>query len=551
MAHKDIQVVNVRGDPGLRSQTRVTAAAEADPAPRGVDKDLLFSVRREIVRRNGRIGILLHVILAAVVSVVLYGSNVPHVYVTGWLAFTLAVMLARSLFISAISADSTRASRPLVGFAIFTGVMIGFVWGIAVSFLFFGLNTIETLIVVLASFGAMFGASSNGARFWVFSMWVGPIFVPLVAFAITNWSLQYAVFTIVMGVIYIAMTRASANATRLFNRSAALLGEVERADERLVENARRFRIIADYSHDWECWFDRDGKLKWTSPSVKRFTGYSAEEAMLDPRLLTDAMIHPDDRARLADAVRSGAGSNERGEIEFRVIHRDGSERWCNSVSNPIVNEKGEVEGFRASVRDISVQKRLEADLEQLASIDGLTGLLNRRAFMEKAKEEVYRSDRYHKPFVIALLDIDHFKRINDTHGHAAGDRCLVALSEIVSKSIRQSDLFARFGGEEFVLMLTETELSQGMLLCDRLRRRISSAKVEFGGQTITMTASLGVADFLCTGETLDDMLARADAGLYEAKRNGRNQIVHGSTVLHDRSEGGRLEPLPLARTGTG
>ncbi len=547
MVQKDIQIVDIRGVQGPESQASAAPAGAGDLTPRSVDKNLLFTVRREIVRRNGRIGILLHVILAAALSLVLYGSNVPHIYVTGWLAFTLAVLLARSLFISRISADSTRTSRPLVGFAIFTGVMIGFVWGIAVSFLFFGLNTIETLIVVVAALGAMFGASSNGARTWVFSMWVGPIFVPLVAFAVMNWSLQYAVFTIVMVVIYIAMTRASANATRLFNRSASLLGAVERANERLVDNAHRFRIIADYSHDWECWFDKDGKLKWTSPSVERFTGYSADEVMLDPELITKVTIHPDDRARLASAVSSGAGSNARGDIDFRVLHRDGSERWCNSVSNPIINEKGEVDGFRASVRDISVQKRLEADLEQLASVDGLTGLLNRRAFMEKAKEEVYRSDRYHKPFVIALLDIDHFKRINDTYGHAAGDRCLVALAGIVSQSIRQSDLFARFGGEEFVLMLTETELSQGMLLCDRLRRRISSAKVEFGGETITMTASLGVADFLCTGETLDDMLARADAGLYEAKRNGRDQVVHGSSVLHGRGGNGQAEAPPLAR----
>ncbi len=526
MAQEDITIVQSprSGSSGTPSaKLRWTRPPADTPA---TDRDLLFSIRRGILLRNGRAGMLFHMLFAGTVAVVLYNSPAPKILVSAWIVALIAILLIRSVFLGRIADQDAQESGPLIGLAITSGMLIGVAWGLCGLFLFYDLDKAQTIVVVLAMIGAMLGAATNGARMSVFLAWITPAVAPLLVYAVKTSGPGYAAASVAIVLLCLALVRAAHNAKHLFNRAASLVRSVERADERLRESARRFKIIADYSHDWETWFDHNGALVWTSPSVERFTGYTPEDVMLNPQLVTADMVHPDDRERVAKAIVNGAQMPDRGEIEFRVIHRDGSMRWCEAVSNPITDESGAVDGFRSSVRDISVQKRLEADLEQLASVDSLTGLLNRRAFIEKATEEIYRAARYDKPLVVALLDVDHFKGVNDTHGHAAGDRCLVALSDIVRKSIRQSDLFARFGGEEFVLLLPETELPHGLQLCERLRRRIEAARVDADDEAISLSTSIGVADFRHDIKSLDDLLARADMALYQAKRNGRNQVAY-------------------------
>jgi diguanylate cyclase (GGDEF)-like protein len=157
-----------------------------------------------------------------------------------------------------------------------------------------------------------------------------------------------------------------------------------------------------------------------------------------------------------------------------------------------------------------------------------------------------------------MFDLDHFKRVNDSHGHHVGDRCIVMLADVVKSSIRQSDLFARFGGEEFVLLLPETNLAPALQLCERLRQRVEAQRVDTGAGEIAITVSVGLADFQQNMTTLEEIIARADAALYAAKRNGRNQVAYGSTVHRDTARPchpasiGRLrhelrEQQPLAR----
>ena len=161
-----------------------------------------------------------------------------------------------------------------------------------------------------------------------------------------------------------------------------------------------------------------------------------------------------------------------------------------------------------------------AKLEELATTDALTGAYNRRKFNELILAELERVRRYEHPLSLFILDIDHFKRINDTHGHEAGDEVLVVLADLIRAGIRATDSLARWGGEEFVVLSPEVTLEEAMRLAQRLRTAAGTYEYSFVGK---VTASIGVAQHR-TGETPDELFARADEALYRAKEGGRDRV---------------------------
>jgi diguanylate cyclase (GGDEF)-like protein len=164
-------------------------------------------------------------------------------------------------------------------------------------------------------------------------------------------------------------------------------------------------------------------------------------------------------------------------------------------------------------------------LRQLADTDGLTGLLNRRAFLPLAEDALSYFKRHQRQFSILMFDIDHFKRVNDTFGHSAGDEVIRAVGTLISAEIRSTDKVARFGGEEFVVLLRETDEQFAATLADRLRRKISELSVSADGQTIKFTASIGCAMSDESSRDVEDVIQRADKALYAAKSAGRNSVA--------------------------
>jgi len=162
--------------------------------------------------------------------------------------------------------------------------------------------------------------------------------------------------------------------------------------------------------------------------------------------------------------------------------------------------------------------------QRLAAIDPLTGLRNRRSFLELFGIEVSRSTRYSLPLCVLLLDVDHFKSINDKHGHAGGDQVLAAVSALLRRQLRTSDLSARWGGEEFVIALTNTGRENAEILAERLRQAIQRLSVPHGDVTISVSVSLGLAE-LRPEETLESLIDRADRAMYTAKVGGRNRLA--------------------------
>jgi two-component system, cell cycle response regulator len=168
----------------------------------------------------------------------------------------------------------------------------------------------------------------------------------------------------------------------------------------------------------------------------------------------------------------------------------------------------------------------------LATIDALTSLRNRRAFMELARVEINRAQRYELPLSLILVDVDHFKSVNDTYGHAAGDRVLSALGALMRQQLRTPDLASRWGGEEFVIALPNTDGAGGIVLAERLREAVEALDISHEGVPISVSTSLGLAS-LRTGESLEALVDRADRAMYMAKVNGRNRVVTDEAMAQD------------------
>jgi len=235
----------------------------------------------------------------------------------------------------------------------------------------------------------------------------------------------------------------------------------------------------------------------------------------------DFWVNDGDRARLLDAL---ANEGQLEDFEAQLRRQNGEAFWC-SISAQLVHFAGE-RHVLVGARDISEQKALEARLLEMATTDPLTGALNRRKIFEVVNENIDRARRYARPFSIAMLDLDHFKAVNDSYGHGFGDIVLRSVVEEVRRNLRATDFLGRYGGEEVLLVFPETGLEDALHVAERIRGAIAECQFRAGDACVNMSLSGGVAALL-EDEPLDDLLKRADNALYLAKAGGRNRIVVG------------------------
>lgn len=215
---------------------------------------------------------------------------------------------------------------------------------------------------------------------------------------------------------------------------------------------------------------------------------------------------------------------ETGRIELRFDDEEGVSYYRANSTN-IRDRRNQVIGKIVNFYEYTNEKRLLEELERLAAHDGLTGVYNRQQFMNLAEKEVKRHDRYGGNLSMIMLDLDQFKKINDTYGHGAGDKTLQVVADIFSKMIRQSDILARIGGEEFILLLPETSIEAAQSLAERLRNALGSKVISFDDQTFSVGASFGVSGMNSdTNLDLHDLYKLADRALYRAKDMGGSAV---------------------------
>lgn len=212
-----------------------------------------------------------------------------------------------------------------------------------------------------------------------------------------------------------------------------------------------------------------------------------------------------------------------------MLTPDGGEKWWRSVSKPVSVDDDQAV-FNGVMFDITQQKEMEDELRKLATTDPLTGAFNRRCFRNMAAEEISRSRRHNRPLTVLMLDIDHFKKINDTYGHAGGDEALQRVVAAISRLMRLNDVLGRFGGEEFALLLPETGIAGAMKLAERIRLAIASMIVTWEDRSFQFTVSIGAARYE-DGQDIDVALNAADQALYRAKTSGRNRTISADDLV--------------------
>ncbi len=298
-----------------------------------------------------------------------------------------------------------------------------------------------------------------------------------------------------------------------------------RTEDALRETERLLAQISSAARDAIVTIDPEGRVRFWNRGAEKMFGYTALE--VQGRLVHDIIAPGRYRAGarhgLTTYAENGTGPLVGRPVEIEALRRDGSEFPVEIVISPM-----EWEGrwwATANLRDITDRQKARAELERMARTDPLTGALNRRAFITRGQEEIRRIRRYGGALTVITVDLDHFKQVNDTHGHAAGDEALVALVRVLQGMVRGTDVLARLGGEEFALMLPETPHAAGLDMAERLRARVADTPVRLeNGRDLALTLSAGVAAADPTSDTLDTLLNRADTHLYEAKQAGRNRV---------------------------
>lgn len=224
------------------------------------------------------------------------------------------------------------------------------------------------------------------------------------------------------------------------------------------------------------------------------------------------------------------------EVEIQVGH-DPSRQYYQARMSEVRNRTGKARGRTIVFSETTAQVLLLQKLQRLASVDDLTGAYNRRHFMELGRNEVARAKRYGRAMSVIIIDLDHFKRVNDTWGHEAGDVALKEAIRIFKKGLRTSDLLGRHGGEEFAVLLPETPPGQAAMVAERLREMLAQTPISIpGGLTLTLTASFGVAGMeRFTEDTIDFLIRSADQAMYEAKAAGRSCVRVASILLRPTS----------------
>jgi len=295
-----------------------------------------------------------------------------------------------------------------------------------------------------------------------------------------------------------------------------------------MPNSTFYKQMLDHLAEGVYFVDRERQILYWNRTAEEISGYPASEVV--GRSCHDGILDHRDEHNIAlcEAHCPLVKSMETGRsVEKRVFlkRRDGLRLPVNVRVVPIRDDQGEIVGAVEVFHDVSAElevERLNEELKQLVRVDALTGIPNRLALDEAMEREYQRFLRYGTPFTLIYADIDYFKSINDRFGHLIGDHALRWFAGRLQLALRRTDLVGRYGGEEFLILLSATRLEEGAALAEQLRGYLLGERFPESGQAIT--ASFGVAE-ICADGTPESLLDRADRAMYRAKQEGRNRVV--------------------------
>ena len=304
--------------------------------------------------------------------------------------------------------------------------------------------------------------------------------------------------------------------------------------EQLRESEHHFRRLFESMQDVYYRTDTQGVVQHVGPGVRRVLGYEPHEIEGH----TAESYYPQSKDR--DAFKAAIMAHgEVSDFPGQMVRKDGTVIDISISSHALFDHNGAFAGVEGLYRDVTQRKNLERELQRLATPDVLTGMANRRSFLEVAEATFQRARESHAPLTVLMLDLDHFKTINDRFGHLEGDRVLAEFAQATKHQLRASDTVGRLGGEEFGLLLPHTLPAEGADIATRILEAIRALELtDSNGQHYGVTTSMGLGTLSPGDRSLHDLLDRADQALYLAKRRGRNQLA----VLDAGNDGAMAAP---------
>jgi PAS domain S-box-containing protein len=324
--------------------------------------------------------------------------------------------------------------------------------------------------------------------------------------------------------------------------------QLHRIRRQLAERDQLFQLISENAADMIALVDKDGRRLYNSPAYQKVLGYSAED-LKSTASIDD--IHPEDQARVLQAAEKARLSGQGERVEYRIRHRDGSWRTLESTANAIRNAKGKTDKLVIVNRDITERKRAEEMLAHNAFHDGLTNLPNRALFLDRLQQALTLSKRHaNYRFAVLLIDIDEFKVINESLGHAAGDELLIEVGRRLKESVRRADTvsrqrvggvterpanddtLARLGGDEFTILLDDLrDPIEAVRVAERVQTELA-VPFSINNQEIVISVSIGIASSASPHLKAEDLVRDADIAMYRAKRGGKARCEVSDTAMH-------------------
>ena len=284
----------------------------------------------------------------------------------------------------------------------------------------------------------------------------------------------------------------------------------------------RFRTLFEAAPTATMLLDREGRIAAVNTAGARLLGRSVDE-LLGMRDLE--LTHPEDveesRDRMTALWQDGV---TRYQIEKRYVHRDGHSLWTQADGTLIEGKDGAGEYVLKQIQDVTARRDHEMELEYLADHDVLTGMLNRRGLLRELERQAVQAHRYGEGGVLLVVDLDHFKHVNDVLGHTAGDELIVTVAQLIDSRVRESDVVARLGGDEFAVILPRADVETGERVADEIIELVRERLSGGADHALPVTASVGVARFT-TQASAEDVLAAADLAMYDAKEGGRDRTA--------------------------